>query len=382
MAGYLVPPPTRVRSSACVSGEPEAMRAAAALRRESLERLQHRISELESTGARAAATCGVHVVDRGIPQRLREVVNAAWDIDHGVDATAGALADADRRHRLDDIASRTHRHLPPDIAALVARHRGMVLRFDGCGDGRLVTVLGDIAGADHIAILVPGMGSDLGNVGSLVERAAAIEREMARRARRGERVAVIAWLGYNAPDGSPFGVVDVARRSAARRGAFWLLRDVDLVRTIAPAGVHLTVIGHSYGSLLVGEAMRVPAVGLDVEDVIVAGSPGMGVQHRGQLGQRSTRVWATSLWRDPVRVAPAHGADPARPWFGARRLPAAGVSGHGGYFDDGTGSLTAIALVAVGRRERKKSDSGNRRPEQTFLKQSVHMSVTPSTRHG
>lgn len=43
-----------------------------------------------------------------------------------------------------------------------------------------------------------------------------------------------------------------------------------------------------------------------------------------------------------------HGADPTSAGFGARRVPAADVQGHTGYFAPGTQSLAAFAAIAEG----------------------------------
>jgi hypothetical protein len=45
---------------------------------------------------------------------------------------------------------------------------------------------------------------------------------------------------------------------------------------IAPTGVHMTVLAHSYGMVLAGLAAR--DYGLTAHDPVVLGSPGMGVE--------------------------------------------------------------------------------------------------------
>ncbi|PWR08917.1 hypothetical protein DKT68_14020, partial [Micromonospora acroterricola] len=97
------------------------------------------------------------------------------------------------------------------------------LTFDPRGDGRAVEVLGDLAGADRIAVLVPGVGTTLTDfdrgLGGVARRAPSAQagqlyREL-RAADPAARVAVLAWLGYDPPDG----VVTAASGASARRGA-------------------------------------------------------------------------------------------------------------------------------------------------------------------
>jgi hypothetical protein len=378
MATYLGPPRSAVRP-ACVSGEPDVMRAAAALRRGDLERVERVLHDLAERARTVATGCPQAPVDHGLPDRVRAVVREAWEVDHGLEGTAAALDEADRRRRLDDIGRRLAPRIGGDLAALLRRTGATPFRHEPCGDGRLVAVLGDLATADHLAFVVPGVGNQLGNVEGLLQKASALQAEMLRRHVRHGRVAVVAWLGYNPPDGDPLGWVQAGDPAPARQGAPWLLRDLAALRDLAPQGAHITVIGHSYGSRLVGEAMRMPLAGLDVADVIAAGSPGMGVQDRASLGHPGTRVWATSSWRDPIRWAPRHGEDPAAPGFGALPLSARGVRSHADYFVAGTGSLAAMAAIAVGRRPPLKSNAGTMKRERAFRKQNVHEPVTGTT---
>ena len=51
-------------------------------------------------------------------------------------------------------------------------------------------------------------------------------------------------------------------------------------------GPHVTVVGHSYGSVVLGRALR--DQGLEVTDAVAVGSPGMGVDDAGDLGDGSS----------------------------------------------------------------------------------------------
>ncbi|MFG2050314.1 alpha/beta hydrolase [Micromonospora sp. NPDC048935] len=228
------------------------------------------------------------------------------------------------------------------------------LSFDPRGDGRAVEVLGDLAGADRIAVLVPGVGSTLADfdrgLGGVARRAPAVQAgQLYREVRAGDpaaRVAVLAWLGYDPPDG----VLTAAGRVSARRGAAGL---TVLLRELAarrPAAT-ITLVGHSYGALVVSlAAADAPA---QVTDVVSLGGVGAGVQRADDLpGGR--RFWAAEAATDWIRLVPplrlpglGFGRRPGDPAFGAHALPVGGVSGHDGYLAPGSATLAATAAVVV-----------------------------------
>lgn len=89
-----------------------------------------------------------------------------------------------------------------------------------------------------------------------------------------------------------------------------------------------TLLCHSYGSVVCGEALR----GLPVNDVAAFGSPGMRAATVGALGTRAN-VWAARGSGDWIQLVPhvhvlglGFGADPVSPGFGARVF-AAGFGG-------------------------------------------------------
>ncbi|MEU8332121.1 alpha/beta hydrolase [Micromonospora sp. NPDC048839] len=242
----------------------------------------------------------------------------------------------------------------PPYADWVADGRRF-LSFDRRGDGRTVEVLGDLADADRIAVLVPGVGSTLADfdrgLGGVARRAPAAQaRQLYRELRASEpsaRVAVLAWLGYDPPDG----VVTAAGGLSARRGAAGL---AGLLRELAarrPAAT-ITLVGHSYGSLVV--ALAAAGAPAQVTDVVSLGGVGAGVQRADDLpGGR--RFWAAEASTDWIRRVPpvrlpglGFGRRPGDPSFGARTLPVSGVTGHDGYLAPGSATLVAVAAVVLG----------------------------------
>ncbi|MGS2615438.1 alpha/beta hydrolase [Micromonospora sp. LZ34] len=227
------------------------------------------------------------------------------------------------------------------------------LAFDPRGDGLAVEVVGDLATADRIAVLVPGVGGTLRDfdrgLGGVARRAPARQaadlHAALRSADPGARVAVLAWLGYDPPDG----VLTAAGTAAARHGAD-ALSDLLAELSARRPRARVTLVGHSYGALVVGlAAVRAPA---QVTDVVTLGGIGAGVDRAGQLG--GVRVWAAEAATDWIRRVPplrlpglGHGIRPADPAFGARPLPVDGVTGHDRYLTPGGVTLGAVASVVL-----------------------------------
>jgi hypothetical protein len=241
----------------------------------------------------------------------------------------------------------------PPYASWAADGRRFLV-FDARGDGLAAEVIGDLATARHIAVLVPGVDTTLPDfdrgLGGVARRAPAVQARALHRAMgAGGDVAVVAWLGYDTPAGLG---LDAARQSAARDGARALTGFVRGVVAQRPDAA-VTLVGHSYGAIVVGlAAPHLPSV----RDLIALGAPGMGAARAADLG--GARVWAALAPSDWIRRIPqvrlldlGHGRRPSAPGFGARLLPTAGVSGHDGYLVPGSATLDAVAAVALGRAD-------------------------------
>ncbi|MEV6813062.1 alpha/beta hydrolase [Micromonospora sp. NPDC051296] len=227
------------------------------------------------------------------------------------------------------------------------------LAFDARGDGRAVEVVGDLATADRIAVLVPGVGSRLPDfdrgLGGVARRALARQaRDLHAALRRAEpqaRVAVLAWLGYDPPDG----VAAAATPASARLGARALGEQLRVLAIRRPTA-RVTLVGHSYGAVVVGlAAVDAPP---QVTDVVTLGGVGTGVDRADRLGP--AQVWAAEAPDDWIRRVPpvrlpgiGHGIRPGDPSFGARPLPVAATTGHDGYLLPGGPTLAAVAEVVL-----------------------------------
>ncbi|GAA0222084.1 alpha/beta hydrolase [Cryptosporangium japonicum] len=239
--------------------------------------------------------------------------------------------------------------------AAVSRHgypAGNYLLLDPGGRGRVVQVFGDLSAARRIAVLVPGMRTRLANcwrgVGGARYRSPSVQAADLYRAMGGERDAVIAWLGYDTPQT----LREAAGDDRAIAGADALTAFVTGLVAAHP-GATVTLLGHSYGSTVIGRAAaRLPRA---VTDIAVFGSPGLDVRTAADLGT-TARVWAGQSAGDWIRWVPGgralglgHVRNPADPAFGARIFPTADVADHDHYLAPGTDSLAALARIATGR---------------------------------
>jgi hypothetical protein len=264
--------------------------------------------------------------------------------------TAGALsvryaADAQAVTRAERTASRDGNR--PLAAALTRLRPRPVLFFNPNGQGVAAMVIGNLATANRVAILVPGSDTTLTTFFSRGREspgggAEALAAE-ARHLDPGEKLAIIAWLGYPTPTLlSPA----VMTSGDAGQGAQALR---PLVTALAGHGDQVALLCHSYGSVVCGLA----APHLPVTDIAVFGSPGLDASSVASLHTQA-RVWAGREKDDSIRFVPhirvlglGFGADPMAPGFGARVF-ATGDSGHSGYLDPGSTSLRNLTEIALG----------------------------------
>ncbi|MGH3190190.1 MAG: alpha/beta hydrolase, partial [Streptosporangiaceae bacterium] len=222
-----------------------------------------------------------------------------------------------------------------------------VLFFSSSGQGLAAMVIGNLATATRVAILVPGSDTTLATFfsrGSSSPGGGALAlAAQARRLDPGAHLAIIAWLGYPAPAMlSP----SVLTSGNAGQGAEALR---PLVTALAQHGDQVALLCHSYGSVVCGLA----APHLPVTDIAVFGSPGMDASSAASL-DTSARIWAGRESDDPIRFVPhvrllglGFGADPMSPGFGAR-IFATGSGGHSDYLSPGSVALRNLAYIALG----------------------------------
>ena len=253
------------------------------------------------------------------------------------------------------------------------------------GDGQYIVANGNPDTADHTAVYVPGTTSDLASADGDIRTMSDLWNETNRQARK-QNVATITWLGYNAPDGAiPFVdgedlVPEASDQSWAVDAAPALNAFTEGLQAshVGTQPSHTALIGHSYGSTVIGAASQEGS--LNVDDVVVAGSPGMLVNEASDLGVGSDNVWSMSagVLEDQVPVIgggflagggifdpdveinrwgiPSLEFDllpqvPSEESFGGNVM-VNDSAGHSDYFDAGSQSLRNQAQVVLGRYDR------------------------------
>jgi hypothetical protein len=253
--------------------------------------------------------------------------------------------------------------------------KGYLLGIDAAGDGKAIIAVGNPDTARHTAVWVPGLGTTLDSTRGNVDRVLHLQQAADRLTTgRADDVSTVMWLGYDAPEAD----TSVVLSDRSKQGAGVLTPFVDGLRATHDGGAyHVTAVGHSYGSTVVGEAAL--GGGLRVDDIVTAGSPGMHTDHARNLNIAPEHVWAGSASDDPVSnpgghahwvqaganvlfgplggqvAGPAlvdaeddgHGPSPHYQDFGANRY-VTDTPGHSRYWDENSQSLRNQASVVVG----------------------------------
>ncbi|WP_030055377.1 MULTISPECIES: alpha/beta hydrolase [Streptomyces] len=230
------------------------------------------------------------------------------------------------------------------IDARLRQHEGeqppiYLLGLGGEGQGRAVLSYGNPDTATDISAYVPGITTTMDSLGpgendgtNEAENALNLYRAASRKAPAGHSVASIVWLGYDSP-GMDFGA---ASTKAGKDGAPAYAKFLGGVRAshegTQPA--HITAVGHSYGSYLVGQATKLATQPgshyAPPDDVVFIGSPGVGADKASDLKMPSGHVWVGAAANDIVTHAPSkfsidpderwYGRDPSSKHFGANRF--------------------------------------------------------------
>jgi hypothetical protein len=255
-----------------------------------------------------------------------------------------------------------------------------LLGLDNQGDGQAIVAVGNPDIAGHAAVLVPGVGTELDDMFGQIDRASIIrDTSDAMTTDAAGDVAVIAWLGYDTPSLDPNEISDIPGfGDEARQGSRDLDRFVDGLRTSHEGAVHLSVVGHSYGSVVSGHAAG-EGGGIAADDLVVLGSPGLRADHADDLSMGPSHVWAGAAPDDHVAnpelhapwysgipiIGPflpgvedrVHGTSPHREEFGAISFHT-DTTGHSGYWDPNSESLRNQARIVVGQYDRVSVDHG------------------------
>ena len=265
----------------------------------------------------------------GLPARVRHQANLLelerWD------AELGSLMDAVDREVIDvpDPARgavlaglQGQRDVIAAVRVQLALPRSQpvyLLAVDPAGRGRAVVAIGDPDTAAAVATYVPGTGSDWGTLDGELTR---IDAWAAGSAEFGTHdVAAIAWIGYD----SPAHVLAAAYDSAADAAAPALVAFQQGLRAShegRPA--RATVVGHSYGGLVIAAAASGDR-SLAADQVVLVGSTGLELGSVRDLhldgvppDDMADRVHAIRHENDAIQQTGfVHGGSPYEAEFGA-----------------------------------------------------------------
>jgi hypothetical protein len=208
------------------------------------------------------------------------------------------------------------------------------------GQGRAVEVLGDLDSAPNIAILVPGMGNNLETLRGQVDRADLIRHEA------GPGTAAVLWLDYD----SPQGLREAASKRSAIQAGPALRRFTAGLDTERLPEAKVTLIGHSYGTDVVGQGMM---QGVRADRVVLTGSPGITkfVNQASDFMPEPTRLYVERAPGDYVAYSEWHGPDPAK-FPDAIRMATndevVSVHWHNEYYRQNSESLRNVGRVVRG----------------------------------
>ncbi|MEV4965554.1 alpha/beta hydrolase [Streptomyces sp. NPDC024062] len=333
----------------------------------------------------------------GIPALVRDAANR-----DNLQLLIGKLEGRDDEKSMTQLAGLREIDRQLGAAAKPGEPPMFLLGVSDEGNGRAIVSYGNPDTSKNVAAYVPGLNT------SLDEDFAEGDLKRARDTAIGARYhdpssAAIAWLGYDAPqlvDGfSSLAVAGDGR--AVDGGARFSEFTAGIAATNEHSDPHLTAIGHSYGSRTVGAATQRGGGIPGIDDIVLVGSPGVGVDRAEDLGVGKDHVFVGSAENDVVTKMPSKqqvaagamtslsgpfiyvvgdiadqgdddlwfGKDPASEAFGARRFPVSdgpSVIGRGGvsidahsqYFDPvrDPASANSIALIAAGRPGKVKTE--------------------------
>lgn len=304
----------------------------------------------------------------GIPYQVRDAANRSFLTDTIASIESRIASGSVGRAASEDLQAQLHM-LQQVAAAVETGDSGLVrslINLDISEGGRAVIAVGDLASAQYVSYLVPGMfysvDSEIGSWAGAADQLAADQAAwLARLApNQNDSVATVAWIGYQTPTVVNVGSLDLAREG--RDALTDSLKGLDAIRTAGRAESdrpYLSILAHSYGATAALLALQENDVTVDA--LAMVGSPGSPAESVGQLKVRDGNVWVADASWDPVSSTGVFGSQPLSPEYGARHFgvngavdPLTGASlagsvGHVDYFTSGSESFRNMALIGIGR---------------------------------
>lgn len=158
---------------------------------------------------------------------------------------------------------------------------------------KAIVAQGDVDTADHVGVVVPGLHTNVEKtLNDYDDRAGLLRNNALRQVKPGETVAMVEYLGYDAPQIE----IEAASTDYAKNGAPGLagfLNGMDASREHGAGDAHMTLFGHSYGSTTSGMAAALVNEGV-VDDIVLAGSPGAGVEDTAEYHVPEGHAWVSA----------------------------------------------------------------------------------------
>ncbi|ATL68170.1 hypothetical protein CRH09_20250 [Nocardia terpenica] len=253
------------------------------------------------------------------------------------------------------------------VAGQLNSHNGIPRLLSTIDDqGRAAIALRNPDTAQNVVTYVPGTGSKTTEISGGVDRAESMRRA-AEQWDPSKKTSVVTWYGYSAPQSIPDATGTAYADNAA--GRLDNFQEGLRVTHDGPRATD-TVIGHSYGTTVVGHAASHGHT-LDADKVILVASPGIGVDNPSQLslngiapGDVHNHLYSTTAQYDPIRLTPNfvlgsqpvdtpgfgtsfHSGGPAGPWYQLGWNSA----DHSGYWDNNNPALDNMAKIITGKGE-------------------------------
>ncbi|BBX73272.1 hypothetical protein H7H78_05040 [Mycobacterium shinjukuense] len=285
-------------------------------------------------------------------------------------------------------ADQTKQGLDQDAGDPLRPHPVYLFAYDPMafgGKGRAAIAIGNPDTAKSTAVIVPGTSSSVKGGWLHDNHNDALNLfGQANAADPKNPTAVIAWMGYDAPN--DFTDPRISTPMLARIGAHALAQDVNgLWETHLGGGQHVTVLGHSYGSTTVADAFALG--GMHANDAVLLGCPGTDLaRSAASFHLDGGRVYVGAASTDPISMlgqsdglsryvnrdniggqllglTAGLGTDPAGDGFGSVRFRAEvpnsdGINphDHSHYYHPRSEALHSMADIASGHGDALASD--------------------------
>lgn len=303
----------------------------------------------------------------GVPFALRSTANRTFLTGAIAQLSAGS---AEGRSEARDASSRLSmlQKVSEALKSPPGAPARSLLSLDSSGAGTAAIAIGNVATADYVSILVPGMFYTVdGQVAEWTAAAQALYDEQVAWVNElglGGTVATVAWIGYETPS-----LVNFTSLDLAYEGSKALASTVSGLHSVrGDDQPYLALVAHSYGST--AAMMALTDYGIAIDTIGIIGSPGSSAQSAADLGVPNDCVYVGEADWDQVKDSAFFGSDPGSDSFGAHRFRVGGgvdpltgegllgSIGHDQYLMVGSESLRNLALITLGQGRLVTADGG------------------------